>query len=201
MITALLIIERIDKVGEPISFYMGRTAGWAYLACALYITFDVVSRRFFGFSSQATVEIGGYLLALGTTWALADALSARAHIRVDVLVNRMPKVIRAYLHALALMFLFVFSVMLTERSWAVFALSWGFGSIDHSSLAIPLVIPQVFWALGFTMFSIGSGLLLLRTILMLALGRREEVDLLLGSNELAAVTQVSRDILGPNPGG
>ena len=52
--------------------------------CALFITFDVVARRFFGFSSQATIELTGYALAFGIAWGLAHALATRAHIRVDV---------------------------------------------------------------------------------------------------------------------
>ena len=33
---------------------MGYVAGWGFILCAAFITFDVIARRFFGFSSQAT---------------------------------------------------------------------------------------------------------------------------------------------------
>ena len=33
---------------------MGYLAGWGFIVCAAFITFDVIARRFFGFSSQAT---------------------------------------------------------------------------------------------------------------------------------------------------
>ena len=65
---------------------MGYAAGWGFILCAAFITFDVIARRFFGFSSQATTEITGYALAFGISWALAHALThARAypHRRAD----------------------------------------------------------------------------------------------------------------------
>ena len=41
---------------------MGYVAGWGFILCAAFITFDVIARRFFGFSSQATTELTGYAL-------------------------------------------------------------------------------------------------------------------------------------------
>ena len=64
---------------------MGYAAGWGFILCACFITFDVLARRFLGFSSQATTELTGYSLAFGISWALAHTLSTRAHVRIDVL--------------------------------------------------------------------------------------------------------------------
>ena len=73
---------------------MGYVAGWGFILCAAFITFDVIARRFFGFSSQATTELTGYALAFGISWALAHALTTRAHIRIDVLINHLPERLR-----------------------------------------------------------------------------------------------------------
>lgn len=69
---------------------MAWAAGWNYVLCALFITADVLGRNLLGVSSAATVEITGYMLAVGIAWGLAHALAKRAHIRVDVWVNRLP---------------------------------------------------------------------------------------------------------------
>ncbi len=55
------------------------------------ITFDVLGRRFFGISTQATTELSGYALAFGMAWGLAHTLSMRAHVRIDVVVNLFPR--------------------------------------------------------------------------------------------------------------
>ena len=77
---------------------MATLAGWNYVACALFITADIIGRSVFGVSSTATVEVTGYMLAGGIAWALAHTLARRAHIRVDVWVNRLPLRLRAWLH-------------------------------------------------------------------------------------------------------
>ncbi len=79
---------------------MGYVAGWGFILCAAFITFDVIARRFFGFSSQATTELTGYALAFGISWALAHALTSRAHIRIDVLINHLPDRLRYSMHLL-----------------------------------------------------------------------------------------------------
>ena len=81
---------------------MGYVAGWGFILCAAFITFDVIARRFFGFSSQATTELTGYALAFGISWALAHALTTRAHIRIDVLINHLPDRLRFPMHLLSL---------------------------------------------------------------------------------------------------
>ena len=109
----------LRRGASGIAAVMAHIAGWNYVACALFITFDVVSRSMFGFSSKATIEITGYMLAGGIAWGLAHTLARRAHIRVDVWVNRLPLGIRAALHLLSLLLLGVFAVFC---AWAAYGL-------------------------------------------------------------------------------
>jgi TRAP-type mannitol/chloroaromatic compound transport system permease small subunit len=108
----------LDRLVEAASFcrrmvarlgtLMGYVAGWGFILCSVFITFDVLARRFAGFSSQATTELTGYTLAFGISWGLAHALSMRAHIRIDVLINYLPDRLRYLMHLLSLIALAVF---------------------------------------------------------------------------------------------
>ena len=133
---------------------MNSLAGWMYLLCACFITLDVLSRRFLHFSSQGTTEISSYMLAFGISWGLAQALTSRGHIRVDVLVLRLPVRVRAYLHLLALAFLTVLGLLFARRAWDVVLESWEFGAKDTSALSIPLILPQGLWAIGLSVFCV-----------------------------------------------
>jgi TRAP-type C4-dicarboxylate transport system permease small subunit len=168
---------------------MAHAAGWAYILCSVFITFDVVARAFFGFSSKATVEITGYMLAGGIAWGLAHTLARRAHIRVDVLVNRLPLGLRAWLHLLALVLLGVFAVFAAWAAWELVDESALFDAHDNSALRIPLVLPQGLWAFGIAVFVAMLAALLLESALALALGRGAEVDRLLGARTLEDETQ------------
>ena len=163
---------------------MGWAAGWNYVACALFITFDVVGRAGFGVSSTATVEVTGYMLAIGIAWGLAHTLARRAHIRVDVLVNRLPVGLRAWLHLVALALLGVFGGFCAWAAWSRVDESMLFDAHDNSALRIALVIPQGLWLIGIGAFCLMVAVLLLEGILAVLAGEAEALDRLLGSRTL-----------------
>lgn len=177
-------LERVRFSLDRVARLMNAAAGWLFIVCALFVTFDVLGRKFFSISSKATVELTGYMLAFGVAWGLTEALTSRAHIRVDVLVTRMPLAIRAWMHALALTFLGILGFFLTWRAWAMVHDSWDLDSHDSSALAIPLIYPQGAWALGITVFFALIVVMWLEVVALLARRRGDVVDHLLGARTL-----------------
>jgi TRAP-type C4-dicarboxylate transport system permease small subunit len=164
--------------------FMAWAAGWNYVACALFITGDIIGRNLFGVSSAATVEITGYMLACGIAWALPHTLACRAHIRVDVLVTRLPAKLRAPLHLFSLALLIAFAVFTAWVAWELVNESALFDAHDNSALRIPMVIPQGIWAVGITAFLVMALVLMLESVLALLLGQGEQLDRLLGSRTI-----------------
>ena len=76
-------------------------AGFCYLLITVLICFDIFARKFLGFSTESTIELTGYLMAVGMSWGLAGTLFERGHVRIDVLVQRMPLRVRVWLRARA----------------------------------------------------------------------------------------------------
>ena len=157
---------------------MGYAAGWGFIACAAFITFDVIARRFFGFSSQATTELTGYALAFGIAWALAHTLTTRAHIRIDVLINHLPERLRYPMHLLSLAALAVFIGFIAKGAWDLVDESVLFRATDISVLRTPLWIPQGLWAFGIGVFLLLIVLLLVENILLVLAGRGREAEAL-----------------------
>jgi TRAP-type C4-dicarboxylate transport system permease small subunit len=178
------------------SMVMARLAGWNYVACALFITLDVLCRNFLGFSSSATVEITGYMLAGGIAWSLGHALAERAHIRVDVLANRMPVGARAWLHLISLALLAVFAGFITWAAWHLVSESIMFDAHDNTALRVPLVVPQGIWAIGITAFMAMVAALLVETVLTLAAGRGVDLDALLGARTFQDETAEALEAVG-----
>jgi len=186
----LLGAVRILRNGvSALATLMAYLAGWNYVACALFITTDIIGRSFLGVSSAATVEVTGYMLAVGIAWGLAHTLARRAHIRVDVLVNRMPVQLRAWLHLLALLLLGGFAVFCAWAAYSLVDESLLFDAHDNSALSIPLVLPQGLWLVGVLAFCLMIAVLALESLLSLLLGRAEELDRLLGSRTLEDETE------------
>ncbi|MFL1461206.1 TRAP transporter small permease subunit [Roseococcus sp. DSY-14] len=158
---------------------MGHLAGWGFIACAGLITFDVVARNTVGFSSQSTTELSGYALAFGIAWGLAHALARRAHVRIDLLVMKLPAPVRPWLHLLAMAFLLGFAATLTWAAWMLVDESLLFGARDMSLLGTPLWLPQGLWLAGIAVMAALALLLLLEGLLLTLAGRGADAEALL----------------------
>jgi len=178
----------LDRLVDAVSFcrrmvarlgtLMGYVAGWGFILCSVFITFDVLARRFAGFSSQATTELTGYTLAFGISWGLAHALAMRAHIRIDVLINYLPDRLRYLMHLLSLIALAVFMGFIAKGAWDLVDESILFRATDISVLQTPLWIPQGLWALGIMVFLALILLIILENVLLLLSGRGREAEAL-----------------------
>jgi TRAP-type C4-dicarboxylate transport system permease small subunit len=187
------------KAASAVAAFMNYVAGWNFIFCAAFITIDVVCRNFGGFSSSATTEITSYMLAFGIAWGLAHALATRSHIRIDVLVNRLPIGLRQYLHAFALVLLTGLSLFLAWCAWGLVGESILFNAKDTSALAVPLVIPQGLWAVGITMLAVFAVVLLLEVVCLLAIGDATDIDKLLGPRGYQEETQEALEAVGLAP--
>ena len=172
-------LARLNRAFDRLARWMSRAAGWMFILCAFFITLEVIARKFFGFSSQSTTELSGYLLAFGMAWGLAGALEARTHVRIDVFIQRVPARLRCYLHAVAIALLAVFAGFIAWGGWQLSAESWDFRATDISALKTPLIIPQGIWTFGLVVF------------FMMVLARLAEVITRLPSGDVAAIERLT----------
>lgn len=149
-------------------------------AAAFMIAVDVLARKLFSVSIGASSEVSGYVLAIGTSWALALALLDRAHVRIDSLYAVLPVRLCALLDMLALIAFMVFSAFITWQGGKVLANSIEVNAHSLTPLETLLAIPQFFWVAGFVLFSTVLLLLFARAALLLAHGRWEDLQRLLG---------------------
>ena len=162
-----VVVSRANRLIDALARGMNRCAGWLFVLCALFVTFDVLARKFLGFSSQSTTELSGYMLGVGIAWGLAGALDARTHVRIDILIQKVPPRWRGYLHWLALASLAVFAGFLLYGAWHTTMESWDFKATDNSLLKTPLVIPQGLWLFGIGVFGVMAALRVIEVAMLL----------------------------------
>ncbi len=176
--SALGPLRRIaDRVALVLMFF----GGSLFLAATLLIVGDVIARNFFGFSTRSTIELSGYFLAIGISWSLAGVLARRAHIRVDLLVRKLPVAPRAVAHLMAFVLLCIFAGFLGYGAWLLVDESLMFNATDISALRAPLWIPQALWAGGLFFFLFCVLLRTLDILLLTLAGRFEDVDRVAGA--------------------
>lgn len=176
----LRIVGRANSLIDALARGMNRCAGWLFVLCALFVTFDVLARKFLGFSSQSTTELSGYMLGVGIAWGLAGALEARTHVRIDILIRKVPPRQRGYLHWLALASLAVFAGFLVYGAWHTTMESWDFKATDNSLLKTPLILPQGLWLFGIGVFGVMAALRVVEVALLLPGGDIGAIEHLTG---------------------
>jgi len=192
----LVSVRAANRAIDALARLMGACAGWLIIACAFFITFDVLARRFLGFSTQSSVELSGYMLGIGIAWGLAAAMEARSHVRIDVLIMRFPPGIRRWLHWVALLALVVFAGFLVYGAWYTASESWSFRATDNSLLKTPLIIPQGLWFIGLATFGLMVTLRAVEVTLLLTGGSIEEVERLTGPRSFIEEADETLDALG-----
>jgi TRAP-type C4-dicarboxylate transport system permease small subunit len=189
--------RRLVRIGRV----MGDLGGWAYLLCALFVTSDVITRRFFGFSSQGTTEISGYLVAFGISWGLTTAMAEKRHIRVEAILGYFPTRVRSYLHFCAITLLEGVTLLLAVRAWDVVRESVELNAHDTGALSIPLVLPQSLWAFGISVFALLVTLIFIRTLLLLILGEHGLVEEMVGVRAIEEDVEEALEAAGKLPPG
>ena len=151
-------------------------AGFCYLLITVLICFDIFARQLLGFSTEATIELTGYLMAVGMSWGLAGTLFERGHVRIDVLVQRMPLRVRVWLHLASLLALVVSTGFYVYGAVSIAKDSFAFNATDLTTLRTPLVLPQGIWAAGFVLLLLAALALALRSIGQLMRGDLDAMD-------------------------
>ncbi|WP_355662444.1 TRAP transporter small permease subunit [Halomonas salifodinae] len=162
-------IDRLVTTGALI-------AGYAALGLSALITFEVIARKFFSFSLQGVDEIGGYVLAIGVAFSFAYALLQRAHTRVDVLLERLPALLRAPLNLAAMLALAALAGFMAWRGLSTLGETLEFGSRASTPLQTPLWIPQALWVAGLGLFALLALCLAGRALWLTLAGRGEAVN-------------------------
>jgi TRAP-type C4-dicarboxylate transport system permease small subunit len=150
--------------------------GFAFLGLALAVAVETFMRKVFNQSLQGVDELGGYVLAVGAGLSFAVALASRAHIRIDVLHDLLPRFLRVSLNVTA-------AVALAACALAAFYMAWLslqdtilFSATAQTPWATPLKYPQSLWVAGLAMFAILAIADVVRVTGLLLRGEARVVD-------------------------
>lgn len=151
-------------------------AGWALLALAGLVGFEVIARKFFAYSLKGVDEIGGYVLAVASAAGFIYTLALGGHIRVDIVFKYLGARWRAALHAIAYASLAAFAALLVWRAAAVWLQSSSLDAVAPTPLATPLVLPQGLWVFGLAAFALFAVILAIEIGWTLVRNGAAEVD-------------------------
>lgn len=154
---------------------LGTIFGLVFLGLAVIVTVETVMRKLFNVSLQGADELGGYALAVGATLGFSLALLGRAHIRVDVFHDKLPRPLQLVLNWLSVLSLAALALLLAWLAWFVIQDSRTYQSVAQTPWATPLVYPQTAWLIGLMIFGAVALFSALRASWLLLRGRSEQL--------------------------
>jgi TRAP-type C4-dicarboxylate transport system permease small subunit len=150
--------------------------GLLFLLLGFAVAVETILRKVFNRSLQGVDELGGYILAIGAALSFAVALAARTHIRIDLIHDRLPRVLRLLLNVLALISITACSLALLWMAWFAMSESAALNATAQTPWATPLKYPQALWLAALGVFCVVCGFEILRLGRLVLGGRWDEID-------------------------
>jgi TRAP-type mannitol/chloroaromatic compound transport system permease small subunit len=163
-------------------------SGAALIFCSIAIAAEVLLRKVFSVSLGGVDEITSYVFAIGVAFALSHTLLSRAHIRIDVVYTRLPRLGRALLDVLAMLSLISMAGLLLWQASATAMTSFELSARSNTPLGVSLWIPQFLWVAGLALFFATNAVLVVAALLVL---RRGEYGAL---SRLAGIRTIDEEI-------
>ena len=132
---SLPLVARLLGYANTLSRGAAWVGGAIMLASVLLISFDVLARKFLGFTTGGADELSGYAFAISTSWSLAFVVLNRGNVRVDALYQLFPVRVTAVFDWISLVALGVFMVCLSYYASFVAETSWVQNSAANTPLA------------------------------------------------------------------
>jgi TRAP-type C4-dicarboxylate transport system permease small subunit len=120
-------------------------------------------------------ELSGYLLVAISFLGLSYAWKERGHIRIRVLISRLPIRVAKWIRLITLTGITLFTPVLIKALYDLVAYSWESGERSYTTLRIPLKWPQMFMIIGAAIFFILILSELIKAIKSIRSGEVDEV--------------------------
>lgn len=130
MAALLRLSQSIDKLNE----WIGKIAAWAIFVAIIVSALNALSRKLFGLSSNAWLELQWYLFGAVFMLCASWTLAANEHIRIDIVSSRLSQRGRNIVEMIGhFFFLLPFALVMTLLSWPFFILSFQNGEVSSSA--------------------------------------------------------------------
>ena len=150
--------------------------GFVFLGLAFAVAVETIMRKVFNKSLQGVDELGGYVLAIGAGLAFAITLLSRAHIRIDVVHDILPRPVRIAMNCLAIPSLAACAFAVLTLAGIALQDTIQYSATAQTPWATPLKYPQSLWVGALAVFAICAAYETVTLFGLIARGRFDEID-------------------------
>lgn len=138
------MLKRLVRAMDILSDWIGHLMGWLVFLLMALILVEVFTRYVLPSAPIAVAdEMGGYALVAVTFLGLGYTWKEGGHVRVEFLVNVLPRGLQRALRQLTLLIAAVFAAVMIKASYDMVSFTMMFGTRSGSWLRIPMQWPQL----------------------------------------------------------
>jgi len=140
---------------DALNRHVGRAMAWPILGAIIVSTGNAISRKFFGVSSNAWLEVQWHLFALSSLGCAGYVLLVNEHVRVDVWSSRCTPRTRAWIDIAGLLLCALpMTVVIGGLSGELFMRRWASGEIYVNAGGLPVWPIVAAMPLGLTLLAL-----------------------------------------------
>jgi TRAP-type C4-dicarboxylate transport system permease small subunit len=132
------LIQWIDRISR----FAGVIAGLSVLGIGFFVSYSVLMRYVFNNPPVWVDPISVYLMITGTYFGAVYAMSKSSHIKVDILLERLPFKVRKIVEMTAMLCVLGFALLLFTQSLDMVLEAYASQQKDITVIETPLYIPQ-----------------------------------------------------------
>ena len=141
-------MKRMSRLADLMSNGSGLVAGWLGIILMGLVLVEVITRYILQSPLTIADEVGAYMLVAITFLGLAYTWKEKGHVRIEVVVTRLPLRLRKRLRIVTLIMATGFVPLLIWASCKLVIYSSDFGVRSSASLRTPLAWPQSVLIIG-----------------------------------------------------
>lgn len=146
-------VDRFFHVVDRLTWVLSEFCGGLVLVMASLVIFEVFMRYVVGHPPLLADEISGYMVVALTALGLPYLWKEGGHIRVEALIDRLPRWLAIRLRIATLIIALAFGVALVLGAVEFIVRSFSVGRTSDSWLRVPLAWPQMTILIGFSLLS------------------------------------------------
>lgn len=167
-------MEKLAKIIDKLADLMGYVSGWMVPIMVVLVAVEVFMRYILHNPPMVADEFSAYLLVALSMMGLAYTWRQGGHVRITLLVSRLPVKVASWVRLFTLTLTLVFMIGITKASFEMIVYAREIGLRSDTWLIFPLFWPQLTVFIGFVMLTLLLPVEILRVILKIRAGQSVE---------------------------
>ncbi len=160
---------------EKIAYLGGYYSGWLVPLMMMLVVVEVFMRYVLRQPLMVADEFSAYMLVALSYLGMAYTWRQGGHVRVTVLVNRLPYRASSWIRFLGLILVLIFMIELDRVGYKMIVYALHINLRSSTWLMVPLFWPQLTVFIGFVLLTLLIAVDIVRTFIKIRTGERVEV--------------------------